>query len=147
MTSKDLVKQALAKWGFPILSESNATIVIRYQMTYMHITSFDEDSKCMSVVLTNLFAADDDRKERLALKTCNELNLRMMQVKFYLDHDNDLIISSEFFYHDEDDVEHLLSMALNAVASGKVRFRRQYSEVEADDQLLQQIDDGLEELE
>lgn len=141
MTSKELVKQALEKWRFPVLDEGENTIVIRYQMNYVHIASLNEESNSIAVLLTNIFSVENEREERLGLKTCNELNFRMMQVKFYIDSDNDLIISSEFFYNTEQDVEAQLSMALHAVVSGKKRFVAQYKETEAEDRLLQELNE------
>ena len=141
MTSKELVKQALEKWRFPVLDEGENTIVIRYQMNYVHIASLNEESNSIAVLLTNIFSAENEREERLGLKTCNELNCRMMQVKFYIDSDNDLIISSEFFYNPEEDVEAQLSMALHAVVSGKKRFVSQYKETEAEDKLLKELNE------
>lgn len=141
MTSKELVKQALEKWRFPVLDEGENTIVIRYQMNYVHIASLNEESNSIAVLLTNIFSVENEREERLGLKTCNELNFRMMQVKFYIDCDNDLIISSEFFYNTEQDVEAQLRMALHAVVSGKKRFVAQYKETEAEDRLLQELNE------
>lgn len=142
MTSKELVKQALENWRFPVLEENDTTIVIGYQMNYVHITSLNEETNSIAVLLTNIFTADNEREERLGLKTCNELNYRMMQVKFYIDSDNDLIISSEFFYNNEEDVEALLNMALHAVVTGKKRFVSQYKETEAEDRLLQELNES-----
>lgn len=142
MTSKELVKQALENWRFPVLEENDTTIVIRYQMNYVHITSLNEETNSIAVLLTNIFTADNEREERLGLKTCNELNYRMMQVKFYIDSDKDLIMSSEFFYNNEDDVEAQLNMALHAVVTGKKRFVSQYKETEAEDRLLQELNES-----
>lgn len=139
MTSKELVKLALEKWRFPVLDEKENTIVIRYQMNYVHITSLREDSNSIAVLLTNIFSAEDEREERLGLKTCNDLNCSMMQVKFYIDDDNDMIISSEFFYTTEEAVEGLLNMAFQAVLSGKKQFKSRYNENEAEDRLLQEL--------
>lgn len=141
MTTKELVKQALENRRLPIIDEGDNTIVIRYQMNYIHITSLNNESKGIAVLLTNIFSVENDREERLVLKTCNELNLCMMQMKFYIDNDNDLIISSEFFYNTDEEVEAQLNMALNAVISGKKRFISQYKETEAEDKLIQELNE------
>lgn len=139
MTSKEIVKQTLAKWRFPVLQEEENSIVFRYQMNYVQIGSLQEDSHAMAVTLTGFFSADNEHEALLALKTCNELNCRMMQAKLYLDEDNDLVVSSEFFFQDEDDAEFLLSLALQSVVSGKKRFQRQYEAVEEEDKLLREL--------
>jgi len=139
MTSKELVKQTLEKWRFPVIQEAENAIVIRYQMNYVQIGSLQEDSPAIAVTLTGIFTADDEREERLALKTCNELNYRMMQVKLYVDEDKDLVIASEFFYKDDEDVESLLNFALQAVVSAKKRFIQQYEAIVDEDNLIQEL--------
>lgn len=139
MTSKELVKQALEKWRFPILHETENAIVIRFQMNYVQIGSLQEDSNAIAVTLIGLFTADNEREERLALKTCNELNYRMLQVKLYIDEDNDLVIAYEFFYKTEDDVDFLLNFAFQAVVAAKKRFIQQYEVVEDEDKLIQEL--------
>lgn len=139
MTSKEIVTQILEKWHFPVLQDSENAMVIRYQMNYVQIGSLQEDSHAIAVTLTGLFTADDEREARLALKACNELNFRMMQVKLYLDEDNDLVIASEFFYKNDEDVEYLLNFALQAVVTAKKRFIQQYEDVVDEDKLLQEL--------
>lgn len=139
MTSKEIVKEILEKWRFPVLQDSENAMVIRYQMNYVQIGSLQEDSHAIAVTLTGLFTADDEREQRLSLKACNELNFRMMQVKLYLDEDNDLVIASEFFYKNDEDVEYLLNFALQAVVTAKKRFIQQYEAVVDEDKLLQEL--------
>ena len=141
MTSKEIVKQTLEKWRFPILQEAENAIVIRYQMNYVQIGSLQDDTHAIAVTLTGIFTADDEREARLALKACNELNYRMMQVKLYLDEDNDLVIASEFFYKNDEDVEFLLNYALQAVVTAKKRFIQQYEAVVDEDKLIQELNE------
>ncbi len=139
MTSKELVKLTLEKWKFPVLQETDNAIVIRYQMNYVQIGSLLEDSHSIAVTLTGIFSADDDREMQLGLKTCNDLNFRMMQVKLYINDDNDLVIASEFFYKTEDDVESLLNFSLQAVVAAKKKFIQQYEAVVDEDKLIQEL--------
>lgn len=141
MTSKELVKQALNKWRFPVLEESEHTIVSRYQMNFVHITSLNEEYNSIAVVITNLFTAENEHEEYIAVKACNVLNNRMMLVKFYLDGERNVIISIEFLYKTEEDVEDLLEMALDAVVSGKRRFISQYKETEVEESILQELNE------
>ena len=141
MTSKEIVKQTLEKWKFPVLQEGENAIVIRYQMNYVQIGSLQDDSHAIAVTLTGIFTADDEREVRLALKACNELNYRMMQVKLYLDEDNDLVLASEFFYKEDEDVEYLLNFALQAVVTAKKRFIQQYEAVVDEDKLIQELNE------
>lgn len=139
MTSKETVKHTLGKWKFPIVQETENAIVIRYQLNYVQIGSLQEDTHAIAVTLTGVFTADDEREISLALKACNELNYRMMQVKLYLDEDNDLVIASEFFYKNDEDVEFLLNYALQTVVTAKKRFIQQYEAVVDEDKLIQEL--------
>lgn len=141
MTSKELVKQTLEKWHFPILQEAENGLTIRYQMSYVNIGSLSDDTTCIAVNMSGLFKAEDEKEMRLALKTCNELNFRMMQVKLYIDNDDDLVIGAEFFYQTEEDVEYLLSMALQSVVAAKKKFVQQYEAVVEEDKLLQELNE------
>lgn len=140
MTSKDIVRQTLEKWGFPILQESENALVIRYQLNYVQIGSLMPDSKSIAVTLTGAITVHNDREKLIAIKTCNELNYRMMQVKLYIDEDNDLVIASEFFYNDGSDVEYLLDMALHAVVVAKKRFTPQYDAEFEEDKLIRELE-------
>lgn len=141
MTSKELLKETLEKWKFPILDETETSVAFRFQMNYVHITALNDDSPRVAVLLSRVFHADDDREERLGLKTCNELNYRMMQAKLYFDPDKDLTISCEFFYDRDEAFEPQLHMALRAVVSGKKQFLSLYKETEAEDKLMQELDE------
>lgn len=139
MTSKEIVKQTLEKWRFPILQETENAIVIRFQLNYVQIGSLQEDTHAIAVTLTGVFTTEDEKEIRLALKACNELNYRMMQVKLYLDEDNDLVVAFEFFYKNDEDVEFLLNYALQAVVTAKKRFIQQYKAVVDEDKLIQEL--------
>lgn len=141
MTSKEIVKKTLEKWKFPVLEEAENAIVIRYQMNYVQIGSLQDDSHAIAVTLTGLFTADDEREARLALKAANELNYRLMQVKLYLDEDEDLVIASEFFFKNDEDVEFLLNFALQAVVTAKKKFIQQYEAVVDEDKLIQELNE------
>lgn len=140
MTSKDIIKQILEKWRFPIVQETESVIVIRFQMNFIQIGSLQDDTKSMAVTLADIFKADDDREYRLALKTCNEINYKMMQTKLYLDDENSLSIASEFFYYNEEDVEYLLNLALQSVITGKKHFIQQYEAFVDEDNLIRELE-------
>lgn len=145
MTSKEIVKQILEDWKYPVLHEEEHSIMLRYQMNYVQIGSLHENSHAIAVTLSGLFSADDDHESALAIKACNELNYRLMQVKLYLDNDNDLVIASEFFYKEDDDVAYLLDIALSAVVSAKKQFLKQYEAAVKEDRLMQELDEPSSE--
>ena len=135
MTSKELVRQTLEKWHFPILQETDNGLTIRYQMSYLSIGPLSEDNTCIAVSMSGLFKVENDKEMHLALKACNELNFRMMQVKLNIDNDDDLVIGVEFFYRTEEDVEYLLNLVLQSVVTTKKKFEA----VVEEDKLLQEL--------
>lgn len=143
MTSKELVKRALEAWKFPIINEGEHSIMVRYQMSYLQIGSLQEDSNAVAVTLTGIFNAEDNREASLALKTCNELNFNLMQVKLYLDSDSDLVIAAEFFYSNESDFAFLLKTAMDSLVISKRKFINQYQEFEQEDKIAQEFNNEL----
>lgn len=97
MTTKELIKQVLDKWRFPILQENDNSLVFRYQMSYVqaNITG-DDDTNAIALTLSGIFSADNEEEMMLGLRTCNDLNCNLLQVKLYIDSDSDLIIAAEF---------------------------------------------------
>lgn len=144
--TKELIRQVLEKWGFPILQENDNSLVFRYQMSYIqaNITG-GEDSNAVAITLTGLFSAEDEKEMFLGLRTCNDLNYNLLQVKLYIDSDSDLVIASEFFYKTEDDMEYLLTMSLQSVILAKKRFLLKYKELEEEATLIRELEEGLDD--
>lgn len=141
MTTKELIKQVLEKWEFPVLQENDNCLVFRYQMNYIqaNITG-GEDTNAVVLTLTGVFSADDEKEMFLGLRTCNDLNYNLLQVKLYIDSDSDLIIASEFFYQTPDDMEYLLNMSLQSVIVAKRRFTQKYRELEEEAKLILELE-------
>lgn len=141
MMTKHLIKQVLEKWGFPILQEHESSLVFRYQMSYIQANCLgDEDENAVALTLTGIFTADNDKKMILGLRTCNEVNCYLIQVKLYIDSDADLVIASEFFYQTEDDMEYLLNMSLRSIIAAKKRFSQKYDEFEEEAKLISELE-------
>lgn len=141
MTTKEEIKQVLEKWGFPILQDNEISLVFRYQMSYVqaNITGNDENN-AIALTLSGIFSADDEKEMFLGLRTCNDLNCNLLQVKLYIDSDSDLIISAEFFHKAPDDMEYLLTMALQSVIVAKKRFLQKYRELEEEAKLISELE-------
>ena len=141
MTTKEQIKKALEKWGFPVLQENDNSLVFRYQMSYLqaNITG-GEDSNAIALTLSGIFSADDEREMLLGLRTCNDLNCNLLQVKLYIDSDSDLIIAAEFFHKTPEDLEYLLTMALQSVIVAKKRFLQKYRELEEEAKLISELE-------
>lgn len=141
MTTKEQIKQVLEKWGFPILQENDNSLVFRYQMSYVqaNITG-GEDTNAIALTLSGIFSADNEEEIMLGLRTCNDLNCNLLQVKLYIDSDSDLIIAAEFFLKTPEDVEYLLTVALQSVIVAKKRFLQRYREIEEEAKLISELE-------
>lgn len=141
MTTKEQIKNVLEKWGFPILQENDNSLVFRYQMSYVqaNITGGD-DTNAIALTLSGIFSADDEQEMMLGLRTCNDLNCNLLQVKLYIDSDSDLIIAAEFFLKTPEDVEYLLTVALQSVIVAKKRFLQRYREIEEEAKLISELE-------
>jgi len=141
MTTKEQIKQVLEKWGFPVLQENDNSLVFRYQMSYIqaNITG-GEDSDAIALTLSGIFSADNEKEMFLGLRTCNDLNCNLLQVKLYIDSDSDLIIAAEFFHKTLEDMEFLLTTALQSVIIAKKRFLQRYREIEEEAKLISELE-------
>ena len=141
MTTKEQIKQVLEKWGFPILQENDNSLVFRYQMSYVqaNITGGD-DTNAIALTLSGIFSADNEEEMMLGLRTCNDLNCNLLQVKLYIHSDSDLIIAAEFFLKTPEDVEYLLMVALQSVIEAKKRFLQRYREIEEEAKLISELE-------
>lgn len=141
MTTKDRLKQILAGWKFPVRTETETSLVFRYQMNYVQANITDgDDVNAIAITLSGIFSADDERVMRLALRTCNDLNYHLLQAKFYIDSDCDLMIAAEFFHRSPEDLEYLALMALQTLVAAKKRFLQKYSELDDEGKLASQLD-------
>ena len=95
MKTKEEIKEILEKWGFPLLQETENSVLFRFQMNYIqtNITG-DDDNAGIAVTLAGIFSAENEKDMNVGLRTCNDLNHNLMQVKLYIDGDSDLIIAS-----------------------------------------------------
>lgn len=141
MTTKEQIKQVLEKWGFPILQENDNSLVFRYQMSYVQANiSGGEDANAIALNISGIFSADNEEEMMLGLRTCNDLNCNLLQVKLYIDSDSDLIIAAEFFHKTPEDMEFMLTMALKSLIVAKKRFLQRYSEIEDEAKLISELE-------
>lgn len=141
MTTKGQLKQVLEKWGFPILQENDNSLVFRYQMSYVQVNiTGGDDANAIALTLSGIFSADNEEEMMLGLRTCNDLNCNLLQVKLYIDSDSDLIIAAEFFLKTPEDVEYLLTVALQSVIVAKKRFLQGYREIEEEAKLISELE-------
>ncbi len=142
-TGKELIKRVLEKWRFPVVVEGESGVLFRYQMSYVQVShSQNENADAIIINLEGIFTADNEAEVLAALKTCNELTCNLLQVKLYLNSENKLVIASEFFYKNEEDLEDLLNIGLQSVILGKKRFLERYPEIEEEMKLISEIENS-----
>lgn len=148
MTTKDLIKSVLEKWGFPVLQDQENSVVFRYQMNFVQANAVggDEDN-CVVLTLCGIFSAEDASQMYLGLNACNDLNCNLLQVKLYIDSEADLVIASEFFYQTADDMEFLLAKSLQGLVVAKKRFRLKMEELEEEARLAAELEQEGEDQE
>lgn len=140
-TGKELVKQVLKKWKFPIIRENQTGVLFRYQMSYVEAKEYgDEESDAISLILKGVFQAENEIEEAAALKTCNRLSCDLFHIKLYLDKENKLEMASEFFYRPGDDMEYLMNMGLKTLILGKKRFLENYKAIEVGTSFLTNLE-------
>ena len=140
MTTKEQIIEILEQWGFPVLKETESSVVFRYQMNFMQANvSGDDGSDIIAITLCGLFTAENEHEMTLGLRTCNDLNCNLLHVKLYIDSDFDLVIASEYFHKSPEDMEYLFLMALKSLIVAKKRFFDRYKELEAEDESIPKI--------
>ena len=140
-TGKELIKQVLRKWRFPVIRENETGVLFRYQMCYIEAKGYgDEKSDAISLILKGSFSAGNEIEEAAALKTCNRLSRDILHIKLYLDKENKLEIASEFFYRYGDDIEYLMDMGLKTLILGKKRFLEEYKAIEVGTSFLTNLE-------
>lgn len=138
-TAKELIKEVLAKWEFPILAEDEHNLAFRYEMKIINAYQYSEELKAVALMSAGLFKCESDTEKILALKTCNDINGTIALAKTYIDSDDDLVVSAEFIYETPEDMEALLECALGAVINAKKRFFTRYQENQAEIELMSEL--------
>lgn len=130
MNTKKLIKRTLENWKIPILKETESYLVFSFKRSNIVAKQVgDQDGNTIVLFIPGIFKVPDSRNMFLALHVCNELNRDLLQVKTYIDTDDDVIISSEFFYNADDDLEFLLKAALLSLVIAKDQFADKFNEL------------------
>lgn len=136
------LKEIVEKFGFKIIDEDENSVLFRYQLNYIQaIMAETEDFYTLSLNLGRLFTAENADELKRSLRACNHLNDKIMQVKFYLDQDDELTIASESIIPKECDADLIFGMGLRLLVLGKMRFIELYGEYVEEDRLLAELED------
>ena len=146
MENKEVIKNILKKWQFPILEDEGNHIVFRYQMQYIQASfSGHDEIKAIAMTMSSIFTADDEEELFKAMRACNELNNELLHVKLYIGRESELILASEFFYRKEDDVEFQFKTGLDSLILAKKRFIKRYEDIDTEAALLAELEDNEDE--
>lgn len=127
MTTIERIKTILTDWGFPLRNETDTSVVFRFEGYYYKANSMDTDDRPgVAITLCGVFHAESEKEKEIALRAANDVNCEMMQIKAYIDDEDDLLVVSEFFYTEGTDVETLMRHACFGISVGKRRFRERY---------------------
>lgn len=117
----NLLKEIIQSWKYKVVEEDGEHIIIRYQMNVIHICTNEEDETFVSVLLPNFDDITDENYSEIVMR-CHRLNEKLKQVKFYTTNDV-IIVSSEFFYMEKEDLEFQMRLALGNLIAAKVSYR------------------------
>lgn len=136
MNTKLMVIDILDKWKFPVITESEYSIVFRYQLQYIQTTVYLEDGiHTLIFSMSGIFSVCNEKEMKAALKTCSDLNGKMPLVKLYIDDEGDLIIRSEVLFS-EGNIELLMKFGLEALMMAKHLYTKRYDEIYKEETLL-----------
>lgn len=117
----NLLKEIIQSWKYKVVEDDGEHIIIRYQMNVIHICPNEEDETFVSVLLPNFDDITDENYSEIVMR-CHRLNEKLKQVKFYTTNDV-IIVSSEFFYMEKEDLEFQMRLALGNLIAAKVSYR------------------------
>lgn len=139
-TTKELIMEVLAGWGFPLLREEERHVSFRYQLLVVSGSEAGtEDRPAVGLTLVGLFKVDNEKEMEMGLRACNDVNEGLLHVKAYIDKDGDLILASEYFYKSEEDMEYLMKEGLDSLVAARKRFIAKYQELEEEARLLAEL--------
>ena len=117
----NLVKEIIESWKYKVVEDDGEHIIIRYQMSIIHICPNEEDETFVSLLLPNFDEVTDENYSDIVYR-CHEMNEKLKQIKFYTI--NDVIIAaSEFFYMEKEDLAFQMKLALSNLVAAKVSYR------------------------
>ena len=129
MNKKELIIQILEKLGFKPEIDDDGDIMVRYQMKTIYVFVGDEEDSYVAVLLPQ-FHEIEDGKETLVLATCNKMTRELKLAKVFVDHTfKNVSASCEFYYANEESLEHSLDKSLQMLGIVRSQFRKNKTEL------------------
>lgn len=125
MNTKELLMSLITKMGYRPELDDDGDINFCFQMKQVYVLTTDDDTKYVSVLLPKVYAIEEGQ-EAMILGICNKMSREMRVVKTFIDDTMKYVSCSyEFFYNEEDELEHQLESALNVCAVLRSFFKRE----------------------
>ena len=129
MNKKELIIQILEKLGFKPEIDDDGDIMVRYQMKSIYVFVGDEEDSYVAVLLPQ-FHEIEDGEETLVLATCNKMTRELKLAKVFVDHTfKNVSASCEFYYANEESLEHSLDKSLQMLGIVRSQFRKNKTEL------------------
>ena len=129
MNKKELITQTLEKMGYKPEVDEDGDIMVRYQMKSIYVFVGDEEDSYVAVLLPQ-FHEIEDGEETLVLAACNKMTRELKLVKVFVDHTfKNVSASCEFYYANEESLEHSLDKSLQMLGIVRSQFRKNKAEL------------------
>lgn len=116
----EYVKNYISKKEYEILGEDENHMTIWYQLNNVFIFFHKEVDDFVTVMMSNFDEVTEENFSEIIMR-CHELNEQLMQVKFYTINNN-VVVSSEFYFLEEKDLEFQFEKALEGLINAKVQY-------------------------
>ena len=124
-----MIIQILEKLGFKPEIDDDGDIMVRYQMKTIYVFVGDEEDSYVAVLLPQ-FHEIEDGEETLVLATCNKMTRELKLAKVFVDHTfKNVSASCEFYYANEESLEHSLDKSLQMLGIVRSQFRKNKTEL------------------
>ena len=116
----EYVKNYVSKKEYEILGEDENHMTIWSQLNNVFIFFHKEEEDFVTVMMSNFDEVTEENFSEIIMR-CHDLNEQLMQVKFYTINNN-VVVSSEFYFLEEKDLEFQFEKALEGLVNGKVQY-------------------------
>ena len=129
MNKKELIIQTLEKMGYKPVIDDDGDILVRYQMKGIYVIVGDEEDSYVVVLLPQFYEIAEG-EETLVLVACNKMTRELKLAKVFVDHTfKNVSASCEFFYDNEEALEHSLKHSLQMLGIVRSQFRKNKTEL------------------
>jgi hypothetical protein len=122
MATFELLQKIIDNLGYKVIEDNGERLVFNYQFSSVHLWTNDDDDHFIVMAITGFAEVNEDNFADIIMK-CHKLNEELKQVKFYTINDT-IIVTAEFYFLEEKDLEYQIKHALSNLASAKGKFKQ-----------------------